>query len=311
LDNSSYLGELVELAKIEANLNMQNISRISLLLDEIYQEYNYIRVKDGTNTYYYYLESQEYYNNQKRKFWFNIDIIRTLYELEALNHNVNILKYSNVLDMTDQQKAYFWNHQNVKVGANIVEDYKESFIPYSTHEATQTLWKKMKWLYIWLQPRTTQTDDIAGMYQYDFTKQIKESIITVLESSLPLHIKMGQYHPAYNTYAENQVYYTSDTQRYYRCIIDWEYQNAPNRFYFKTFVIVEDFNYTTTKYYLHSIPTVEVNNIPNNLYCLVVPMSEVIVVRNYMDGGTIKQKHLSWSADNILPYLFDVESENK
>jgi len=299
---------------------MKNISRIDLLLDDKYQEYNYIKVaRSETDNYYYYLDSMDFYNNQLWTFKYKIDILRTLKEKEMLSHDVNVARYSNLLDMTDQQKAYFWNNQDTKLGANLIEDYKQTAIPYDDSETNQKVWKNMKWLYIWLQPRITQSDDINGtpqIYQYKFTKRITESIITVTkESDLPIYKTFYKYKYPYDVYPKNQLYYITETNKYYRVVekIGWyqpEGGDYGSLWWTKVFEVIDGFNTTDTTYYLHTIPTVAVPDVPNSLYCLVVPLSTVKVIRNYIESGIAKQTVKRWGASEIIPYLFDVGSDN-
>mgnify|MGYP001276820829 CR=1 FL=1 len=226
-NNSTYLGELIELKTLEVNVDLSNISRINLLLDNDYQNYNYIKVAITENDYYYYfLETWTYYNSQKLKFQFKIDIIRTLQEKGLLNHEVNVLRYSNILEMTDEQKAYFWKNQETKLSSAQIKKYDMARIKYSDDDEVQRVWGNMKWLYVWLQPKKTQSIELGGkpyVYQYSFTKQIKEHIIETTSDQLPLDLMAynsagSEPTPGWYDYPVGQVYYCTDTQKYYRFV---------------------------------------------------------------------------------------------
>jgi hypothetical protein len=311
VENSTYLGELIELAKMEVNVDLKSLQKFDLLLSEIYQMYNYVGVElQPGSVYYYFLESQTYYNAQMRRFNYTIDVIRTLSEKKELSHNLHLSKYSNILEMSPEQETYFWKNQNVKVGATLIDKYHNAHYPYSELKGVQDVWKDMKWLYIWLQPRVTQTET-GQIFQYSFTKRITETIINVLAASLPMNQKLYQGTYMYGLYPLEQAYYATDTQRYFRCVQRWEYiAGTANRSYYKIIIPLVDFNATNTTYYLHTIPTVHVDGVPNSLYCLVLPMSKVELLRFYVENGVTKSKTMIWSADELLPYLFDVEAQN-
>lgn len=325
-DNSAYLGELIELETLEVNVDLSNISRINLLLDNNYQEYNYIKVARTENDYYYYfLETWTYYNHQKLRFQYKIDIIRTLQEKGLLNHEVNVLRYSNILDMTDAQKAYFWKNQETKLSSAQIKKYDIARIKYSDNEEVQNVWGNMKWLYIWLQPKKTQSIELDGepyVYQYSFTKQIKEHIIETTSDQLPLDLvayKEARKQPTqgWYSYPLGQAYYCTDTQKYYRFVqepVPWgnPWQDVLFPIYKRYFKQIKDFEKTQYTYYFQNIPAVQMTNMPNSLYCMVLPLTEVLVRREWVakEDLSLNWKELSWNADNIIPYLFDVDGDN-
>lgn len=325
IDNSSYLGELEELENKEVNVDVKNIGSFDLLLDDKYQTYNYIKVaKSETDYAYYYLEAQKYYNSTTTRFYYKLDVIRTMKEKDMINHDVNVTRYSNILDMSDEQKAYFWNNQDVKLSSNVIESYKEAYIPYNDDEEVRNKWYNMKWLYVWLQPRDNQSKAAGGttqLYQYNFKKNITETInVVATEDELPIGATIKHYVLTYKgmdyyellAFPENSVWYAEDTQRYFRVVKHRRWWLADQDMeYYWTMDGLKDFEYTTTEYFLHTIPEVKISDVPNSLYCMVLPFTEVSVVRNYIDSnGLSKTKKLSWSADNVIPYLFDVEAEN-
>jgi len=326
-ENSTYLGELVELSKQEVNTNMANISRISLLLPNYYQNYNYVKVAKSVRTdyYYYFLDSWEYYNEENLKFYYKIDIVRTLKEHDLLNHDVNITQYSNVLEMNDKQKAYFWKNQQTQLSSSQISGYENSHIKYSDDPEAQKAWGDMKWLYVWLQPKQTASIDLGGVpyvYQYSFKKQIKESIINVLSTDIPLNkswVDTTGHKPdvGWNAYPVGQVYHCTDTGTYYRFTEEQDYYNSifkdtlfPRyRRYFKQ---IKDFDYKEYMYYFQDIPNVQMTNMPNSLYCMVLPLSEITVQRQWLldDNRYYTAMDRSWNVENIIPYLFDVDGAN-
>lgn len=327
-NNSTYLGKLIELHTEEVNTNMSNMSKVSLLLDNKYQDYNYIKVAKSENDYYYYfLESYDYYNEGKTRFNYKIDIVRTLQEKNEINHDVNVVQYSNVLDkMTPKQQIYFWKNQQTKLGSEQIEKYSPASIKYSPVTDVQDVWGNIKWLYVWLQPKQTASVDLGGnpyVYQYSFKKYIREKIINVL--STDLQIGKVWYDEAWNdpetgwnTYPVGQVYYCTDTNAYYRFVEE----PAPNRGniwsdmlfprYKRYLKQIKDFNKKNYEYYFHEIPNVQMTNMPNSLYCMVLPLADILVEREWLldDKRYYSWKTLNWGVDNIIPYLFDVNGDN-
>lgn len=324
---------------MEVNIDLKNLRKFDLLLTYYDPENsswdgfnptisNYVRVEKLPGEYYYYiLESYKYENGNQARHYYNLDIIRTLKEKGMLNHEFNVKRYTNVLPMTSEQENYFWRNQGVKLNANVRESIDNAGIKYSNNDNVQRVWENIKWIYIWLQPRKKQTasehdEDIS--YQYMFEKQILENIIDVISTALPLNQEWRKakwfepQDPGFYAYPVGQLYKATDTNLYYR-FIEERRVTGKNDFgmliydTFRRFESVTDFNYSLVKYYLPDIPYVEITNLPNNLYCLVVPTVDIEVLGFWYGGGIIpsySQKIRSWSVDNILPYLFDIDSNN-
>ena len=329
INNSSYFGNLIEQKSEEVNVNLESISQFSLLLSSSYIDYNYLCVeKDPGNKFYYFLEGYKYYDFTKTTFTYKIDILRTVNEMDVVNHEIKLNRYSHLLNLTPQQSNYFWKNQDAKLNANVIEKYNELGLKYSDDETVQAAWQNLRWVYIWLQPRSLQKVTVGGLefpYKYMFTKLNKESTIEVLSTDLPL----GQWPEKYTLnflqtrppvgnffydYPLNQLYYITDAQVYVRFVekrIDKpDGKIGRNMVTVRGFITEADISFVGNEYYMNDCPVVEMNGVPNSLYCLVLPTIEVDVIRQYATQLGTGSYKAPWSADKVLPYLFDAQSEN-
>lgn len=346
IENASYLGPLIEQEQKDINVNMSNISKVSILLPSEFIKYNYIKLirTDGSN-YYYKLASWTYYIEDQTTFHYEIDIIRTLKDKDMLNFDVYVQRYSNLLNMSEEQKNYFWRTQDTKLSSNVKQEFIDTTITYSESIAVQAAWSKTKWVYIWLQPRMpdevtiTDNDDLPHKqkYQYKFTKRAQEEVLTVPIGELILtysavRVQNGNVNTPISIlpstgnvendrtlgealfygYPVNQLYYVSANDTYYRFVeqkLNSGSQQYVGDFVTRKFIKVDDYKYgeyDESHYYLINLPPVAITDVPNQLYCLVLPTNPIRVFRRY--GNAYKDK--LWSADAVLPYLFDINTEN-
>lgn len=345
---STYLGNLIEVETKEVNVDVGNISQINLLLPKECSQYNYIKVEiDARNNYYYMLETWNYYNGVMLKFKYNIDVIRTLKEKNALGHLANIGRYTNVLPMTESQTTYFWKNQGNKLGANVIDDFTGLQVNYSDDSVVQELWSQVKWVYLWLQPRLPEIKSLpAGQqlrYNYKFKKTVVESPIGDLRhyrghphlfslgaDSGPGGSVRGKYgwtfanandwfayeeNPFFSEFQVGALYVDSFDGSYYRFVETNKLlyvRTNTGDFIWQLFPVRQlaseaNFSQAETDYYLNFGRTYTQDS-PNNLYCVVLPLGRNVEVHR-MDGQEIHQK-LSWNSNNLLNHLLDVNSEN-
>lgn len=338
ISNSSYFGSLIEQKSEEVNVNLENISQFSLLLSSSYMDYNYVMV-DGK---YYFLDGYKYYNNEKSHFTYKIDILRTVHEMDMTNHEVRLNRFSNLLYMTPEQRNYFWKNQEIKLNPNIIEKYDGINLKYSNDPYTQQVWEDVRWVYIWLQPRSLQKYTVGALefpYKYMFERLQTESVIEVLSTDLPIGMKSPYWKETFLTpkapdlifhyangqtgvknfwydYPINQLYYLTDAQMYVRYVEKRlpTYDSGDYLFgkkeKFRLFLPEADISFGKTKYYMNDCPVVEMNGIPNSLYCLVLPTTKVKIIREYSTHLGTGVYEAPWSADDVLPFLFDAQSTN-
>lgn len=350
VDNASYLGELIELENTEVNVDLRNISNISLLLPNEFEKYNYIKVEYKNKDYFYLLDTWDYYNNEKLTFRYKIDIIRTLHESNHLSNEVTVQRSSTLLDMNNKQLHYFWKNQSTKLGADLIKNYFDASPNYSPRDIVQRAWGNTKWVYVWLQPSiikqaTTTTGQIP--YQYYFDRSSREDYITVNSYEIPLNRETYRYKWSilvgtkegsfvmgsqsapfgegvsfWNDYPINQLYYVQDLNRWYRyeayTRTDWVVLRGPTgsksvRLKVQGFRPEAEFEQNIQRTYFNDLPIVPLGDASTNLHCLVFPTKTITVERQILIGvlgADIITKTFYWGIENFLPYIFDVESEN-
>ena len=323
LNNSSYLGNLAVVEDKEVNVNLKDLRNIDLFLPKEFVKYNYIKITDDNQNFYYMLDNYRYDSGNNVRLYYKIDVLRTIKDFNNLEYNVRLNRYSGLLDFTEEENNYFWDNQPNKLGTNIISKYynlrnnkSESF-----SGTGESVLSEMTWVYMWIQPKAEIVEGNIP-YNYKLTRGFRdEDLVTGNDNEFP---EVGQEyfiartsseikffgHKFFDNYPTGTVFYNTDEDLYY---ISRSRKNSWfERYFLGVFVdyawvevITKPLAFET--YSLSNLRMIE-DNMTLPLYTLVFPM-DTIGVQNDVDMA-YTDKHLRWGIDEILPYISDPEVEN-
>lgn len=323
LSNSSYLGNLTIITDKEVNVNLRDLRNIDLFLPKDYIKYNYIKVIDNDNSYFYILDNYRYESGDNVRLFYKIDIIRTLRNFNNLDYNIRLNKYSGEMNLSDKQKNYFWNNQSIKLGGNILNDNVNVFPKrLETVISGPPLLQGMQWVYIWLKPRQEQLENqVRSQYKMRKVNMGDTAVVDKPYTSIP---------------NPNAEYFTTFSSNYYSIEFghDW-FDNYPVGTVFKTVdpnsgnnifyvskqkrnswfeqllgvIMTTRWVEVTTEpinneiYSITDMPVIDSGSISLPLHLLAFPVDNVRFYYN-------TDKWYDWGIDNVLPYLNDPTAEN-
>lgn len=333
ISNSSYLGKLTSLgATKEVNVNLQDLRNIDLLLPKGFDRYNYIKVEDETEkaTYYYILERYKYNSGNQVRLNYKIDILRTLREINDLDLDLRLNKYSGELPFSSEDvKTYFWNNQDIKLSGDVISKHEEIYpIKEEQHEGDSIL-RGMQWVYIWLQPRPEQKIN-GKVNQYYLIKTNLEDIIHMEASELPIGITDYTYfkvpnitnpgsptlpvkgeftHSIFRKYPIGTLFYDELNDNYY--VIRGSSNSWWDRFwtgnwYEYRWLDESPVPYEKEVYATRRMPIIKNGQVPLPLHVMVFPIETLYIRRKKF----VKDEDLVWGIDEVLPHLNDPSAEN-
>lgn len=319
LDSSTYLGSLSQPTYEELNVNLNNLRRIELLLPLDKVNYNYIKVIESSNMYYYYiLDNIRYHNGNQRYVDYRLDVFRTVKELSQGNIDLRLTKFSEILTFNDNEKeSYFYKNQDIKLGAEKLEDTRGIRLQIHNNFEVNRRLNEIKWVYIWLQPKARVLEPgLDNFYQYKIDQGLVDKVIELRHDQFPLDsIQNYQsttrplYIPANapwdqpwaDDYIVGQLYKDITQNRYVRYEQErvgvWPFTAEVRRF-------VNVRNPVKRTVYLDNLANVSNQDLPNSAYCIVLPTKNISVF------DQLGEVELSWSVDNVLPFIMDVGSDN-
>lgn len=311
LNSSTYLGSLNQPVYYELNVNLNNLRNIKLILPVNYSNYNYIKVIDGGKFYYYILDNFKYYNNDQVELDYRLDVVRTFSERRDGDLDVRLTKFSELIDFNNLQKeSYFWKNQDIKLSGEIFKDKNDIIIDTNHSQEVREYLSETKWLYIWLQPKSAKADDGANVaYQYKLTQRISENTISVLDKDLPKEkatwdkiqkswtIGFATKVNWPSNFIVGQIYYATDTQKYYE-FREWSGSSTSK---YRMFFVLNNYE-NDNVWYIKDLNPLTNQFLPTSAYCIVLPTQTMYV--NY--PGRSQRK---WDANSFLNIILDGDKE--
>lgn len=315
LNSSTYLGSLNQPVYYELNVNLNNLRNIKLILPVNYVNYNYIKVIDGSKFYYYILDNFKYYNNDQVELDYRLDVVRTFSERRDRDLDVRLTKFSELISFNDLQKeSYFWKNQDIKLSGEIFKDKNDVIIDTNHSQEVREYLNETKWIYIWLQPKTAKADDEGNVtYQYKLTQRISENVIDITSNDLPgvyayrwiygdewKRFDNNQVVEWPNSYQVGQIYYTTDTEKYYQ-FREWITGNGMTKKHNRGFFELDNYK-NDNVWYIRDLNPVTNQFLPTSAYCIVLPTQTIFV--NYPG-----RSQRMWDANSFLNMILDGDKE--